>query len=85
VDFKIRSPVWSHLLPNPDSFGVGVIPVLGSQSAGDVSHKPGGRLPQLSARPAVTPRNPACLVNITEFQEPYDIFGVGVDIRPVTH
>jgi len=31
------------------------IPVLGSQSAGDVSHKPGGRLPLLSARPAVTP------------------------------
>jgi len=31
------------------------IPVLGSQSADDVSHKPGGRLPLLSARPAVTP------------------------------
>ena len=31
------------------------IPVLGSQPAGDVSHKPGGRLPLLSARPAVTP------------------------------
>ena len=29
------------------------IPVLGSQPAGDVSHKPGGRLPLLSARPAV--------------------------------
>jgi len=28
--------------------------VLGSQPAGDVSHKPGGRLPSLSARPAVT-------------------------------
>ena len=32
-----------------------LIPVLGRQSAGDVSHKPGGRLPLLSARPAVTP------------------------------
>ena len=32
-----------------------LIPVLGSQLAGDVSHKPGGRLPLLSARPAVTP------------------------------
>ena len=32
-----------------------LIPVLGSQHAGDVSHKPGGRLPLLSARPAVTP------------------------------
>ena len=30
------------------------ISVLGSQPAGDVSHKPGGRLPLLSARPAVT-------------------------------
>jgi len=32
-----------------------MIPVLGSQPAGDMSHKPGGRLPLLSARPAVTP------------------------------
>jgi len=30
-----------------------LIPVLGSQPAGDVRHKPGGRLPKLSARPAV--------------------------------
>jgi len=32
-----------------------LIPVLGSQPAGDVSHKHGGRLPLLSARPEVTP------------------------------
>jgi len=32
-----------------------LIPVLHSQPAGDVSHKPGGRLPLLSARPEVTP------------------------------
>jgi len=32
-----------------------LIPVSGSQRAGDVSHKPGGRLPLLSARLAVTP------------------------------
>ena len=32
-----------------------LILVLCSQPAGDVSHKPGGRLPLLSARPAVTP------------------------------
>ena len=31
-----------------------LIPVLGSQPAGDVSHNPGGRLPLLSVRPAVT-------------------------------
>ena len=48
-----------------------LIPVLGSQPAGDVSHKPGGRLPLLSARPAVTRATfkrtatnfGACLVN----------------------
>ena len=32
-----------------------LIPVLGSQPAGDASHKPGIRLPLLSAGPAVTP------------------------------
>ena len=31
-----------------------LIPVFGSQPAGNVSHKPGGRLPLLSARPVVT-------------------------------
>jgi len=31
-----------------------LIPVFGSQPAGDVSHKPGSGLPLLSARPAVT-------------------------------
>ena len=47
-----------------------LIPVLCSQPAGDVSHKPGGRLPLLSARPAVTSAtlkraatNFCCLVN----------------------
>jgi len=32
-----------------------LIPVLGSQPADDVSHKPCGRLPLLSTKPAVTP------------------------------
>ena len=32
-----------------------LILVVGSQPAGDLSHKPSGRLPLLSARPAVTP------------------------------
>ena len=32
-----------------------LIPVLGSQPAGDMSHKPGGRLPLRFARPADTP------------------------------
>jgi len=31
-----------------------LIPVLGGQPAGDVNHKPGGRLPLLSAGPAVS-------------------------------
>ena len=35
-----------------------LIPVLGSQHAGDVSHKPGGRMPLLSARVAVTLESP---------------------------
>ena len=39
--------ITEHMVPE-------LIPVLGSQPAGDVSHKPGGRLPLLSARPAVT-------------------------------
>jgi len=37
------------------SIGLELIPVLGIQPAGDVSHKPVGRLPLLSAMPAVTP------------------------------
>ena len=32
-----------------------LMPVLGSQPAGDMSHKPCGSLPFLSAMPAVTP------------------------------
>ena len=32
----------------------GLIPILGSQPAGDACHNPGRRLPLLSARPAVT-------------------------------
>ena len=35
-----------------------LIPVLDSQPAGDVSHKPDGRLPLLPARPAVTLATP---------------------------
>jgi len=42
-----RHSIAGHRVPE-------LIPVLGSQPAGDVSHKPGGRLPLLSARPAVT-------------------------------
>jgi len=42
-----------------------LIPVLGSQPAGDMSHKPSGRLPLLSARPAVTPATEFhCLMNL---------------------
>ena len=33
-----------------------LIPVLGSQPAGDVSHKPGGRLPLLSPGPQLPPQ-----------------------------
>ena len=47
---KVRQPILdcrAYRVPE-------LIPVLGSQPAGDVSHKPGSRLPLLSARPAVT-------------------------------
>ena len=44
------SPYWITERRVPE-----LIPVLGSQPAGDVSDKPGGRLPLLSAKPAVTP------------------------------
>ena len=57
-----------HLLPHPtlkkvkfspysntERWFPELIPVLRSQPANDVSHKPGGRLPLLSARPTVTP------------------------------
>jgi len=57
-------PTTHTLSPNPKGKGnpystverrvLELIPVLGSQPAGDVSHEPGGRLPLLSARPAVT-------------------------------
>ena len=40
-----------------------LISVLGSQPAGDMSYKPGGRLPLLSSRPAVTLATLCCLVN----------------------
>jgi len=37
-----------------------LIPVLGSQPAGDRSHKPGDKLALLSARPAVTSPSAEC-------------------------
>jgi len=46
-----------------------LIPVLGSQPAGDVSHKPGGRLPLLSAKPAVTPATLKRLLPILQLGE----------------
>jgi len=75
--------VWPELpLPPPQAVGhlcpysiiergdPELISVLGSQPAGDVSHKPGDRLPLLSARPAVAlatlkraATNFCCLVN----------------------
>ena len=46
---KIGSPysITERMVPE-------LIPVLGIQPAGDVNHKPDGRLPLLSTRPAVT-------------------------------
>ena len=55
-----------------------LIPVLGSQPAGDVSHKHGGRLPLLSARGAVTP---ATLESCYQF---CCLFTMGVNSLPKT-
>jgi len=38
--------------------GPELIPVLGSQPAGDVSHKPGGRMPFTFRQACSYPRNP---------------------------
>jgi len=56
-DTQPNTMVKSTMTETVPSWGRGgswPIPVLGSQPAGDASHKPGGRLPLLSARPAVT-------------------------------
>jgi len=46
IDYIVKGKGTERRIPE-------LIPVLGSQPAGDVSHKPGGRLPLLSTRPAV--------------------------------
>ena len=46
VQSQLNYPITKRRVPK-------LIPVLCSQPAGDVSHIPGGRLPLLSARPAV--------------------------------
>ena len=46
-----------------------LIPVIGSQPTGDASHEPDGRLPLLSARPAVTPATLRGLLPILLFGE----------------
>jgi len=50
---KVKKVKVAHIL-DYRAQGSGDDPVLGNQPAGDVSHKPGGRLQLLSARPAVT-------------------------------
>jgi len=46
-DIKSPYSISEHRVPE-------LIPVLGSQPASNVSHKPGRRLPLLSSRPGVT-------------------------------
>jgi len=55
-----------------------LIPVLGSQPAGDVSHKPGGRLPLLSARSAVT------LATLNRAAANFAAWCLGVNSLPMT-
>ena len=53
ADKKVK--VAHNQLPSDERRVPELIPVLGSQPADNVRHKPGSRLPLLSARPAVTP------------------------------
>ena len=52
--WSVKVKVAHTRLPSAGFRLPGLIPVLGSQPAGDVSHKPGGRVPLFSARPAVS-------------------------------
>jgi len=65
-----RSNKWDSPYSITEHRVLELVPVLGSQPAGDVSHKPGSRLRLLYARPAVTPAtlkmaatNFCCLMN----------------------
>ena len=60
-----------------------LIPVLGSQPAGDVSHKPDGRLPLLSARPVVIPKPLSGLLvqNSSKTTKKFFTFDVSTSIR----
>ena len=59
-----------------------LIPVLGSHPAGDVSHKPGGRLSLLSTRPAVTLATPKRAA--TNFTASINRGAMGVNSLPKT-
>jgi len=62
-----------------------LIPVLDSQPAGDVSHKPGGRLPLLSARPTVTPATlKRAATNFTAWWTEWRVTGVNSLPKTVT-
>ena len=60
LEYRDFSVIYAHVKGKGSPYSITerrvpeLIPVLGSQPAGDVSHKPGGRHPLLSARPAVT-------------------------------
>ena len=67
-----------------------LIPVLGSQPAGDVSHKPGGRLPLLSAGPSEGCYQFCCLVNrgmmgVNSLPKTVTRQRRGCDLIPVQH
>ena len=61
---RVHKKVAYTRLPPP-----GLIPAVANQPAGDVSHKPGGRLPLLSARSAVTLATLQRLLPILLFDE----------------
>ena len=75
---NLENRSWISLLKGKGSLEL--IPVLCSQPAGDVSHKPGGRLPLLSARPEVILAKEDCY----QFCYLVNRGRVGVDSLPKT-
>ena len=84
---KFRSSYyWEWLKVKPYSIAerrvLELIPVLGSQPAGDVSHKPGGKLPLHSARPAVTPETLRGTMGVNSLPETVTRHRCDCDLNP---
>ena len=61
IELGCLQEVWGSIVAPPQRMGrrvLELIPVLYSQPAGDVSHKPGSRLSLLECQACSYPRNP---------------------------